>query len=141
MRIATFAAAALAVVLALSACGSTTKYVAGTPQATAQAEKGLNDPRTTHIECLRADGVTDIREEDLPVNGYGPTAWPAFQIGTKPSGPTVVFVATPGMGQGVQISGQDEAAEIIGSALVFPNQAGPNLLQKVETCTAVGVSG
>ena len=35
MRIATFAAAALAVVLALSACGSTTKYVAGTPQAAA----------------------------------------------------------------------------------------------------------
>jgi hypothetical protein len=134
MRIATFAAAALAVVLALSACGSTTKYVAGTPQATAQAEKGLNDPRTTHIECLRADGVTDIRE--LTINGL-----PSFQVGVKPSGPTVEFLATPGMSQGTQIAGQDQGAERIGSAMVFPNQAGPNLLQKVEACTAVGVSG
>ena len=141
MRIATFAAAALAVVLALSACGSTTKYVAGTPQATAQAKKGLNDPRTTHIACLRADHVTDIHEEHLAVKGYGPTAWPAFQVGTKPSGPTVVFVATPGMGQGVQISGQDQAAEIIGSALVFPNDASAKLASEVESCVSLGVSG
>lgn len=141
MRTATFAAAVLAVVLALSACGSTTKYVAGTPQATAQAKKGLNDPRTKHIKCLRADHVTDIHEVNLSVKGYGPTPWPAFQVGTKPSGPTVVFVATPGMGQGVQISGQDQAAEIIGAALVFPNDAGPKLLHEVETCTALGVSG
>ena len=141
MRIATFAAAALAAALALSACGSTTKYVAGSPQATAQAQKGLNDPRTKHIACLRGDHVTDIHEQNLRVNGYGLTAWPAFQVGTKPSGPTVVFVATPGMGQGVQISAQDQAAEIIGAALVFPNDASAKLLGKVESCVALGVSG
>jgi hypothetical protein len=134
MRIATFAAAALAVVLALSACGSTTKYVAGTPQATAQAKKGLNDPRTTHIKCLRADHVTDIHE--LTIDGL-----PSFQVGTKPSGPTVEFLATPGMSQGTQIAGADQGAERIGSAMVFPNLAGPKLLHKVETCTALGVSG
>ena len=134
MRIARFAAAAVAVALALSACGSTTKPVAGTPQAAAQARKGLNDPRTKHIACLRADHVTDIHE-------YSSDGRPAFQVGTKPSGPTVVFEATPGMGQGVQISGHDLGAEIIGSALMFPNQASAKLDSEVETCVALGVSG
>jgi len=134
MRIARFAAAAVAVALALSACGSTTKPVAGTPQAAAQARKGLNDPRTTHVACLRADHVTDIHE-------YTADGRPAFQVGTKPSGPTVVFEATPGMGQGVQISGQDQGAEIIGSALVFPNDASAKLAGEVESCVSLGVSG
>ncbi len=134
MRIARFAAAAVVVAFALSACGSTTKPVAGTPQAAAQTRKGLNDPRTKHIACLRADHVTDIHE-------YYSDGRPAFQVGTKPSGPTVVFEATPGMGQGVQISGQDQGAEIIGSALVFPNDASAKLDHAVETCVALGVSG
>jgi hypothetical protein len=134
MRTATLAAAALAVVFALSACGSTHKYVAGTPQATAQAEKGLNDPRTTHIACLRADGVTDVRE--LTIDGH-----PSFQVGRRPSGPTVVFLPTPGAAQYVQIAGEDGAAEVIGSAQVYPNLASSDLAHKVETCTAVGVSG
>jgi hypothetical protein len=134
MRIAKSAAAVVVVALALSACGSTTKPVAGTPQAAAQAKKGLNDPRTTHIACLRADHVTDIHE-------YYSAGRPAFQVGTRPSGPTVVFEATPGMGQGVQISGSDQAAEIIGSALVFPNDASAKLDHDVETCVALGVSG
>jgi hypothetical protein len=134
MRIASFAAAAVVVALALSACGSTTKPVAGTPQAAAQAKKGLNDPRKTHIACLRADHVTDIHE-------YYSDGRPAFQVGTRPSGPTVVFEATPGMGQGVQISGSDQGAEIIGSALVFPNDAPAKLDHDVENCVALGVSG
>jgi hypothetical protein len=134
MRIARFAAAAVVVALALSACGSSTKPVAGTPQAAAQAKKGLNDPRPTHIKCLRADHVTDIHE-------YYSAGRPAFQVGTRPSGPTVVFEATPGMGQGVQISGSDQGAEIIGSALVFPNDASAKLAHKFETCVALGVSG
>jgi hypothetical protein len=134
MRIATFAAAALAVVLALSACGSTTKFVAGTPQAAAQAKKGFNDPRTKHIKCLRADHVTDIHE--LTIDGL-----PSFQVGTKPSGPTVEFLATPGMSQGTQIAGAQQGAERIGSAMLFPNQAPAKLLHVVESCTALGVSG
>ena len=134
MRIATFAAAVLAVVLALSACGSTTKYVAGTPQATAQAKKGLNDPRTKHIKCLRADHVTDIHE-------YIANGLPAFQVGTRPSGPTVIFYATPGIAQGNQIQGENGGAEAIGSADVYPNLAPAGLAHKVETCVALGVSG
>ena len=134
MRIATFAAAALAVALALSACGSTTKYVAGSPQATAQVKKGFNDPRTTHIACLRADHVTDIHE--VTMDGH-----PSFQVGSRPSGPTVVFLPTPGAAQYVQITGEAQAAEVIGSAQVYPNLASAQLDHKVETCVALGVSG
>ena len=134
MRIARFAAAAVAVALALSACGSTTKPVAGTPQAAAQARKGLNDPRTTHIACLRSDHVTDIHEET--VDGL-----PAFQVGTKPSGPTVVFYATPGIAQGKQIQGFNQGAEAIGAADVYPNEAPAKLAGEVESCVSLGVSG
>lgn len=137
MRTAKLAAAAVAAALAVSACGSTTKPVAGTPQAAAQTKKGLNDPRKTHVKCLRAAHVTDIHEYMLDGR------YPSFQVGSRPSGPTVVFYATPGIAQGLQISGQSQyqGAEVIGSALVYPNQA-PNALDTtVENCTAVGVSG
>jgi hypothetical protein len=64
-----------------------------------------------------------------------------MQIGTKPSGPTVQFMPTPGAAQEAQISGQVESAEVIGSALLYPNQAPDGLLQKVESCVAKGVKG
>lgn len=120
--------------LLLAACGSTTKPVAGTPRAAALARKGLNDPRTTHIACLRADHVTDVHEETI--NGL-----PSFQVGTMPVGPTVEFLATPGMSQGTQIAGQDQGAERIGSAMVFPNAASAKLAGEVETFVGLGVSG
>jgi hypothetical protein len=34
-----------------------------------------------------------------------------------------------------------ESAEVIGSALLYPNQAPDGLLQKVESCVAKGVKG
>ena len=64
-----------------------------------------------------------------------------LQIETKPIGPTVTFEPTPGAAQESQISGRAQAAEVIGSALVYPNQASDELLQKVEGCVAKGVSG
>ena len=66
---------------------------------------------------------------------------PGMQIGTAPSGPTVAFEPTPGDAQGVQIHAQAQGAEVIGSALLYPNQASDALLQKVEDCVAQGVSG
>lgn len=134
MRIATLAAAVLAVMLALSACGSTRKYAAGSPKAIAQARQGLNDPRSSHIQCLRADHVTDIHKETI--NGLL-----SFQVGTKPFGPTVEFLATPGMSQGTQIAGADQGAERIGAAMVFPNDASAKLAGTVEACVELGVSG
>ena len=66
---------------------------------------------------------------------------PSFQVGVRPTGPTVIFLPTPGAAQAAQIDGQAQGAEVIGSALLYPNQAPDKLLSKVETCVAKGVPG
>ncbi len=116
--------------LVLSACGTSAKPVAGSLNATRVARKGIDDPRKTHIQCLRA--------EHIPVTRFS-HVW--FQVGTRPSGPTVQFARTPGAAQDLQITGQVSGAEVIGAALLYPNQASGSLLKKVETCVAKGVTG
>jgi hypothetical protein len=118
------------VAISLSACGSTAKPEAGTLKAETVNQKGVDDPRTAHVNCLR--------DEHIPVTEWGRT-W--FQVGSKPSGPTVNFEPTPGAAQELQINGSVEGAEVIGAALLYPNQASDALLQKVEDCVAKGVSG
>ena len=66
---------------------------------------------------------------------------PSIQVGTRPSGPTIVFYVTPGAAQNQQLVGQAQGAEVIGSALLYPNQTASKLLGKVESCTAKGVTG
>jgi hypothetical protein len=127
---------ALAVGLAaisLSACGTSAKPEAGTLGAVAKNHKGIDDPRKKHITCLRQDHVPVT---PMTINGE-----PAFQVGTAPIGPTVVFTPTAGAAQELQIDGQVQAAEVIGSALLYPNQASEKLLSTVEGCVAEGVSG
>ncbi len=121
--------AALAAV-SLAACGTTAKPEAGTIKAASVDRRGVDDPRTTHVKCLES--------EHIPVTEFG-HYW--LQIGTRPSGPTVHFEATAGAAQEEQIDGQVESAEVIGAALLFPNQASDALLQKVEDCIAKGVTG
>lgn len=125
------------IALSLSACGSTSKPEAGTSAAMVKTHKGLDDPRTKHIVCLRQDHINVAREQ-LTVNGQ---TLPGFQVNQAPAGPTVAFEPTPGDAQGVQIHGQAQGAEVIGSALLYPNQATDALLTKVEDCVAQGVSG
>lgn len=124
---------ALAAVLAaasLSACGAAAKPEAGTLKASKVSHKGIDDPRKRHIVCLHQDHI--------PVVDVGTTA---MQIGVKPYGPTVYFLPTPGIAQGRAIEGQAQNAEVIGSALLYPNQASDRLLTKVETCVQLGVTG
>ncbi len=64
-----------------------------------------------------------------------------MQVEAKPYGPTVYFEPTPGAAQEMQINGQVQGAEVIGSALLYPNQASDQLLTTVEGCVAQGVSG
>lgn len=123
--------------LSLSACGTTSKPEAGTPAAIAKSHIGIDNPRTRHIDCLRQEGIP-VRSEQLVIAGH---SLPSFQVGTRPSGPTVSFEPTPGDAQGVQIQGQAQGAEVIGSALLYPNQAPDSLLTKVENCVAKGVKG
>jgi hypothetical protein len=123
--------------LALSACGSSAKPVAGTLKAIATTHKGLDDPRQKHIVCLRQDHIP-VRRVQTTLGGK---LFPGLQIGTATGGPTVTFEPTPGAAQDAQIAGQVQSAEVIGSALLYPNQASDALLQKVEDCVAQGVSG
>ncbi|MEA2212535.1 MAG: hypothetical protein QOF83_2483 [Solirubrobacteraceae bacterium] len=116
--------------VSLSGCGIAAKPQVGSSGAQLKSATGIDDPRVIHVDCLRA--------EKIPVSTFG-RVW--MQIGTKPSGPTVQFTPTPGAAQEEQISGQVESAEVIGAALLYPNQASDSLLQKVEGCVAKGVSG
>ncbi|MHB8657423.1 MAG: hypothetical protein ACYC91_05625 [Solirubrobacteraceae bacterium] len=119
--------------VALAACGSTSKPLAGSAgaAATARVARGkVDDPRRTHLKCLEQDHLNarDVGSSEI-------------RVGIAPGGPLIVFTPTPGAAQEDQISGLEQGAEVIGSALLYPGQAGDKLLQKIENCTAKGVSG
>ncbi|HEX3977008.1 MAG TPA: hypothetical protein VHW96_12150 [Solirubrobacteraceae bacterium] len=137
MPSAKLAAAMVLTALSLSACGISSKPEAGTPKAIATGHKGLDDPRAKHITCLRQAHIA-VHREQRTVAGK---LLPSFQVDAAPAGPTVSFEPTPGDAQGLQIQGQAQGAEIIGSAVVYPNQASDSLLNVVERCVAKGVSG
>jgi len=130
MSWAKLAPAVALLALLLSACGTSAKPVAGSLKATAIAHKGIDDPRKTHIQCLRT--------EHIPVTRFS-HVW--FQVGTRPSGPTVQFARTPGAAQDLQITAQVTGAYVVGAALVYPNQASDRLLKKVDACVSKGVTG
>jgi hypothetical protein len=125
------------VAVALSACATAAKPVAGTPGiAKNPGTRGkVDDPRTTkndHLACLRQANlqVAEIGGADV-------------QIGSPPGGPSVHFTPTAGVAQGLQMDGQPQyqGAEVIGSALLYPNQGSDAELKKIESCLAVGVTG
>jgi hypothetical protein len=139
--------------VSLSACGIAAKPTAGTLHLDRAPgnHSQLDDPRKTHAKCMRLAGlpITEFRESLHATPGLTPVAGtvpqvnslPAIQVGTAPTGPTVVFLATPGGAQYAQIDGYAQGAEVIGGALVYPNQASDQELATVEGCTALGVTG
>ena len=127
MSLAKLLAASCLAVLALAACGSTSVHPGGAGHGK------VDDPRTAktdHLACMRAD--------HLPVQTVGLTG---IQIGAPPAGPRVVFTPTAGAAQADQIQAQVEGAEVIGSALLYPNQGSDRELNQIETCLSQGVSG
>lgn len=95
----------------------------------------VDSPLTTHpdrLACLRSDR--------LRVDVLSPTE---LQVGQPPDGATIKFEPTPGIAQGVQIEGtrSDQGAEVIGTALVFPNHASNAVLTDLENCLSVDVKG
>lgn len=126
---ASFLVAALCLAaLALSACGSAVKPATG-------SRGRIDDPRTA-----RADRIKCISQHKLPVQKVGLTE---LLIGSRPAGPKVVFLPTPGAAQAAQLSGAraQQGAEAIGSALLFTAQGSEQELGAVETCLAQGVLG
>jgi hypothetical protein len=120
--------------LAVGGCGAV-KVQPSTPSGSSQlTSRGrVDSPLTSmhnHLACLR--------QAHLAVRELSPTK---LQIGAAPAGPTVTFAATPGIAQGNQIDGQAQGAEVIGSALLYPNRGSASELSDVETCLALGVAG
>jgi len=133
MSSAKIAAACALAAVSLSGCGVASKPEAGSAQAAAVAHQQKADPRTRHAKCLAADHIPYTEEQ---AGGY-----PSIQIGKAPAGPLAEFAATPGAAQNLQIEGKSQGAMVIGSALVFPNQASDSLMAKVTACMDEGVSG
>ena len=135
MSPAKLAACCGAAAISLSACGSThnPNPVAGSipPGATRAGHARIDDPRlaSNHSNCLR--------QHHVPFSNFGRAG---IQVLT-PGGPTIVFTPTPGAAQAQQIQGQAQPAEVVGAALVYPNQAPDGLMSVVETCLSVGVKG
>jgi hypothetical protein len=108
---------------ALAACSVTANKPAGRGH--------VADPRTQagRLDCLRA--------HHLPVTEVGATG---LQIGRPPAGPAVHFTPSSGAAEAAQLEGQAQSAEVIGSALVYPNQAPDSELKTIENCVALGVA-
>jgi hypothetical protein len=119
--------------LALTGCGAV-KVQPTTPAGSAKlASRGRVDSPVNmknHLGCLRA--------AHLPVQVVSSTR---LQVGPAPAGPTIVFTATPGAAQADQIEGRAQAAEVIGTALVYPNQGSDTELGTIGACLAQGVQG
>jgi hypothetical protein len=132
MSSAKLAAACALLALALSACGTSSKPLAGSPGVLSKhAGRGVvDDPRTKHLKCLRQHHIQAVMVDQT-----------MLQIGTPPGGPSVIFAPTPGAAQREQIEGQHQNSEVIGSALLAPNQAPADELKVVEDCLAQGVNG
>jgi hypothetical protein len=129
------ALAGLALVLTVTGCGGAVRVQPTTPAGSSNlASRGAVDSPVTdirnHLGCMR-DG-------HLQVQVVSPTR---LQVGPAPNGATIVFAATPGAGQSDQIIGSAQGAEVIGSALVYPNQAPEPVLSVIEACLAQGVQG
>jgi hypothetical protein len=116
----------------VAGCGNSAKPLAGhiAQTATSEGHARIDDPRARHLPCLRA--------HKLAIMKVGQT-W--LQIGVAPAGPRVDFAPTPGAAQEQQIEGQVQGAEVIGSALLYPDQAPDKLLKTVEGCLSEGVTG
>jgi hypothetical protein len=140
MSSAKIAAACVVAVVSLSGCGVASKPEAGSVQAATIAKHSIADPRTKHIRCLEADHIP-FTELMVHNSWTQPSGDPSIQIGKAPSGPLAVFAATPGASQNVQIEGKAQGAMVIGSAVVYPNQASDAFMEKVDKCMTLGVSG
>ena len=138
MSLAKLVPACVPLVLAVAACGGS---VANPPAGAANASQGrgrIDNPRSN-----QPNRIACLRHARLPVASTSLLGHPAIQIGSPGTGPTVVFEPTPGIAQGIQMQGNRafQGAEVIGSALLYPNAASDSELSKVEACVAHGVSG
>ena len=134
----------IAVALVVSACGIQAKSVAGStvhPNRIPGNHSLVNDPRKPYLKCLRSQKF-DGKKLTVKKFVYGATQQlRSIQINSVPAGPTIVFEPTPGIAEGDQMKGEEEGAEVIGSALIYPHHATDKLMMKVESCVSINVKG
>lgn len=122
------------VATSLAGCGAVNVHPTASSSSTSLTSRGRVDSPLTdvhdHLDCLR--------DAHLAVHEVGPTQ---LRIGALPTGASVVFTPTAGAAQAEQIDGSAQGAEVIGSALLYPNQASEDELMKIEDCLAQGVQG
>jgi hypothetical protein len=119
--------------LGLAGCGGAINLQPSSPagSSTLTSRGRIDNPATdtdNHLACLQG--------AHLPVQVVSPTK---LQIGPAPAGPTIVFTASIAAAQGRQIDGESQGAEVIGSALVYPNQGSDGELASIGACLAQGV--
>ena len=119
------AAALAAIALLLCGCSAVVKPPRGRGKA--------DDPRVAGPDRLQC-----LLSAHLPARDVGQTS---IQIGPLPDGPTVQFLTTQGAAQERQIDGTAQGAEVIGTALLYPHQAGDSELSQLENCLDQGISG
>jgi hypothetical protein len=127
--------ALLGCAFALAGCSGSVRVQPTTPSGSAKlASRGRIDSPLTdmdnHLGCIRSAHV--------PVQVVSPTE---LQVAPSTTGPTIVFTNTPGAAQADQIDGETQGAEVIGTALVYPNQGSGPELASIAACLQQGVSG
>lgn len=119
---------------AATGCGAVNVHPsvpAGSPRLVSrgQVDSPLTNMRN-HLQC--------IRDAHLAVTVVSPIK---LQIDSAPAGPTVVFTPTAGAAQAAQIDGGAQGAEVVGTALLYPNHGSAPELTAVEDCLGQGVQG
>jgi hypothetical protein len=126
--------AAVLVLIAVAGCGGAVQVQPTVPAGAKLVSRGKVDSPLTdmhnHLACLRG--------EHLTVQVLSQTK---LQVGPAPAGATIVFTATAGAAQARQIDGTAQGAEVIGTALLYPNQASDSELTGIEDCLDQGVQG
>lgn len=96
-----------------------------------QGRGRVTDPVTSYgrLRCLVA--------HHLPARQVGLTG---IQVGPLPAGPTVRFQPSNGAAEVSQVNGTAQGAEVIGSALVYPNQGTDAEVTQIEDCVKQGMN-
>ena len=132
-RASRWVAPALALI-ALAGCGAVQvhpKQPRGTPRLVSRGQ--VDSPLTNmhnHLAC--------IRDAHVAVTEVSPIK---LQVDSAPGGPTIVFTPTAGAAQAAQIDASAQGAEVIGTALLYPNQGSGSELTAIEDCLDQGVQG
>ena len=123
----------------IGGCGIAAKPQAGTHNLLNQPgfHGVFDDPRGVRSQCLSEHKIS--YEEFFTKQSIDgtPQHLPAIKI--DQGGAVIVFYPDAGTAEGQQIMGQGVGAELIGSALLYPNNTTGGELTNVENCTAVGI--